>query len=304
MVAGWLIALVAAFGLASAAGGGQVIESAQEGALSSEAVGLAGAALVLLLTFGTTVVISMMGLFLMGLTYLQGVAVSAIVAVLLVMAATMTLLPALLGFAGHGINRLRLPGTARSRQADPQRAPAARWARQVQKAAVECGAGRRLVLLVMAVPVTGLRLGFPDAGNDRSETTTRQAYDLVSKGFGAGANGPLLLVPGAGDRAVLDRISAAAKAHDGVAAVTPPVLNRQGDTAVLTVNPTSSPQSERTEDLISRLREDVLPRAARGSGVHVDVGGTTAARSTRARRPLNGCCASSAASWACRSCSC
>ena len=130
----------------------------------------------------------------MGLSYLQGVALSASFAVLVTMAASVTLLPALLGFAGRKIDRLRIPGTARDRGGRPRhdarpRAGAARVQRRPWAAALAAAA----VLLVLATPFLGLRLGFPDAGNDRAATTTRQAYDLVSKGFGAGANGPLLL---------------------------------------------------------------------------------------------------------------
>ncbi len=160
---------------------------------------------------GGTVVISLMGLFLMGLPYNYGVALAAIAAVVTVMAASVTLLPALLGFARERVNKLRVPGTGRA-PADPSRAPAARWSRLVQRrpwAAALAGVG---ILLALAAPVLGLRLGFPDAGNDAKDTTTRQAYDLQAKGFGAGSSGPLLLVadarrsgrPGSRGRAVAD----------------------------------------------------------------------------------------------------
>ena len=161
-----------------------------------EAVSTAGHSV---LIAGTTVVISLLGLFLMGLTYLQGVALSASFAVLVTMAASVTLLPALLGFAGRKIDRLRIPGTARGAAPDPDRTPAARWSRGVQRRPWAAALAAAAVLLVLATPFLGLRLGFPDAGNDRAATTTRQAYDLVAKGFGAGANGPLLLGGGAED---------------------------------------------------------------------------------------------------------
>ena len=155
-----------------------------------EAVSTAGHSV---LVAGTTVVISLLGLFLMGLSYLQGVALSASFAVLVTMAASVTLLPALLGFAGRKVDRLRIPGTARSAAADPDTTPAARWSRGVQRRPWRAAIAAAAVLLVLATPFLGLKLGFPDAGNDRAATTTRQAYDLVSQGFGAGANGPLLL---------------------------------------------------------------------------------------------------------------
>ena len=143
-----------------------------------------------MLIAGTTVVISLLGLFLMGLSYLQGVALSASFAVLVTMAASVTLLPALLGFAGTRIDRLRIPGTNRNADADPDTTPAARWSRGVQRRPWVAAIAAAAVLLVLATPFLGLRLGFPDAGNDQATTTTRQAYDLVSKGFGAGRQRP------------------------------------------------------------------------------------------------------------------
>ena len=168
-----------------------------------EAVSTAGHSV---LVAGTTVVISLLGLFLMGLSYLQGVALSASFAVLVTMAASVTLLPALLGFAGRKIDRLRIPFANRP-PSDPEHTPAARWSRAVQRRPWAAALAGAAVLLVLATPFLGLRLGFPDAGNDRAATMTRQSYDLVEKGFGAGANGPLLLaaeLKDAGDRARAD----------------------------------------------------------------------------------------------------
>ena len=237
---------------------------------------------------GTTVVISLLGLFLMGLPYLYGAALSAIVAVLIVMAASITLVPALLGMAGRKIDRLHIPGTGRV-PADPASTPAARWSRAVQRRPWTAAIAGAAVLLALAAPVSGLRLGFPDRGNDAPDTTTRQAYDLVAQGFGSGANGPLLLVAdtaGGGE----DRVTALAadlRREPGVAAVAEPVVSPRGDAALLSVTPRTSPQDPATEQLISHLREDVLPRA----GVPVSVGGATAAfmdqsQTTADRLPL------------------
>ena len=132
------------------------------------------------------------------------------------------------------------------------------------------------VLLVLATPFLGLRLGFPDAGNDRAATMTRQAYDLVEKGFGAGANGPLLLAAELQGLRRPRRRSARSRrgwrASRAWRPSAPPAINPAGDTAVLTVVPASSPQSPATADLIRHLRADVLP----GAGLPVSVGGTTA----------------------------
>jgi len=236
-----------------------------------EAVSTAGHSV---LVAGTTVVISLLGLFLMGLSYLQGVALSASFAVLVTMAASVTLLPALLGFAGRRIESLRIPGANRSPR-DPDHTPAARWSRTVQRRPWTAALAAAAVLLVLATPFLGLRLGFPDAGNDRAATMTRQAYDLVEKGFGAGANGPLLLaaeLKGAGDRGDVTALATQLRDQPGVAAVGEPAFSPSGNAAVLTVVPTTSPQSPKTADLIRDLRADVLP----GAGVPVSVGGTTA----------------------------
>ena len=238
---------------------------------TAEAIATAGRSV---LVAGSTVVVSMLGLFLMGLTYLYGVALSAIIAVLVVMGAALTLLPALLGFARRRIDRLSIPGV-RAAAIVSDGGPAARWSRAIQRrpwTAAVAGVG---VLLALAAPVTGLRLGFPDAGNDRAETNTRQAYDLMTAGFGPGSAGPLMVVAdvsGDGDRAAVSSLAARLRDERGVASVAEPVLNETGETAVLTVQPTTSPQDDATARLVERLRDDVVPT----SGLEANVGGATA----------------------------
>jgi RND superfamily putative drug exporter len=143
------------------------------------------------------------------------------------------------------------------------------------------------VLLALAAPVTDLHLGFPDRGNDARDTTTRQAYDLVSRGFGAGANGPLLLVSETSNREAVAALAGKLRREPGVASVGAPLVSPRGDAVVLSVIPRTSPQDPATEDLIDHLRNDVLP----GAGVPVKLGGSTAAfmdqsRATAARLPL------------------
>jgi len=224
---------------------------------------------------GTTVVISLLGLFLMGLPYLYGAALATILAVLIVMAASITLVPALMAFAGPRIDRLRIPGSRR-RAGDPETGPAARWGRAVQRRPWVAAIAGVAMLLVLAAPFAGLRLGFPDRGNDATGTTTRQAYDLVSQGFGPGANGPLLAAAATGDQADRDAMAALAerlRAEPGVAAVEEPATSRAGDAVVVGVIPRTSPQDRTTEELVEHLRADVLPDA----GVPVSLGGQTAA---------------------------
>ncbi len=224
---------------------------------------------------GTTVVVSMLGLFLMGLPYLYGVALATSLAVLTVMLASLTLLPALLALAGRRIERLHIPGVRRGSDSDG--AFAARFSGLVQGRPWAALAVGLLAVAALALPVTGLRLGFPDAGNDQAERETRQAYDMIADGFGAGANGPLLVVAdltgGEGDGAgAVTQLRTQIASTDGVAAVSAPVLDDAKDTALLSVQPASSPQSTATEDLVADLRDEV----AAAPGLEAYVGGFTA----------------------------
>jgi putative drug exporter of the RND superfamily len=258
-------------------------------AATVEAVSTAGRSV---LVAGVTVVISLLGLFVVGLPYLYGVALSAILAVLVVMAAAITLLPALLGFARERVNRLRVPFAGRA-PAESTGSPAARWSRAVQRRPWVALAAGVSVLVALASPVTGLRIAFPDQGNDPAGTTTREAYELVTRGFGPGASGPLVLaadVPPR-ERAAVERLPATLSAVDGVAAVGRPAFNTSSDAAVLTVTPETSPQDPATERLVDGLRDNVLPGALRGTGVEVSVGGATAqaidqSEASAARLPL------------------
>jgi len=226
---------------------------------------------------GSTVVISLLGLFFMGVSYLQGVALSASLAVLVVMAASVTLPPALLGFAGRRIDRLRIPGLGRALASGDGRSLSARWSRVVQRRPWTAAIAGAAVLLALSAPLLTLQLGFPDAGNDRRGTTTRAAYDLISRGFGPGANGPLVLaaeLPRTG--ADLGGLAQRLRGVPGVAAVGGPQVNGEGNAALLTVVPTTSPQDSATAALVRRLHH-VLPDALAGTGTRVFVGGSTAA---------------------------
>jgi putative drug exporter of the RND superfamily len=240
-----------------------------------EAVGTAGRSV---LVAGSTVLISVLGLFLMGVGYLQGVAVSASLAVLVVMAAAVTLLPALLGYAGPRVNRLRIPGLGRALHGDGP-TPAMRWSRVIQRRPWTAAIAGAAVVLALAAPVLGLRLGFPDEGNDPTGSMTRTAYDLTVAGFGPGANGPLLLVaalPPNGGTQALAPLVRATRADRDVAYVSAPQRSPDGRAAVIAVAPRSSPQSQATTALVERMRDEVVPGALAGSGVTVDVGGATA----------------------------
>ena len=232
-----------------------------------------------------TVMVSMLGLFAVGLTAMFGTAVVTMVATLVVMVAAITLFPALLGYLGRRIDRLRVPlGRRRPTQisADGHLVPAAgwtRWSRLVRRHRVLATVSSVVLLLVLAAPFLGVHFGLPDAGNDPENTSSRQAYDMLAEGFGPGANGPLLVVAdmSRGDGAVLQRLQAELGNTAGVAAVSPPRLNPAGDTALITVVPATGPQEAATEDLVRTLRDDVIPAATEGTDAEVHVGGATAA---------------------------
>ena len=243
-----------------------------------EAVSTAGRSV---LIAGSTVVIAVLGLFLTGLPYMYGVAISASLAVLVVMLASITLLPALLSYLGPKVDRLRIPFLGRRLEKEgTSDSPAARWSHAVQRRPWTAAIVATAILLALAAPALGMRLGFPDAGNDKPGTMTRQAYDLISEGFGPGANGPLVIaaeLPDQGARSAVDGLTTQLREDPGVAYVAPPRFNSQGTAAILTVIPTTSPQDAATTDLVDHLRHTVLPDALEGSGVVTRLGGVTPA---------------------------
>jgi len=228
---------------------------------------------------GTTVVISVLGLLLMKTSIMRGVAIGISIGVLTTMVASVTLLPALLGFVGRKIDKLGLPHRERP-EGDVKESGWTRWSHVIQRHPWPAAILGLVFLLVLAVPLLSMRLGFTDAGNRPKSDTTRQAYDLVAEGFGAGFNGPLLLAAetpnGQVDVDVLNELAAKLNETEGVAFATPPQANPEGTVAVLQVFPTTDPQAKATADLVTRLRDDVIP-AVVGDSVGVRVGGLTAA---------------------------
>src|SRR3954464_3843869 len=206
-----------------------------------EAVTTAGRSVILA---GTTVVISVLGLMLTGLPYMYGVAIAASLAVLVVMLAAVTLLPALLSYLGPNVDRLRLPLVGRRKpKADAGESLAARWSHAVQRRPWTFAIPAAAILLALAAPALGMRLGFPDAGNDPASTMTRQAYDLNTEGFGPGANGPLVIaadLPGASAKPKVDAFAERLRGDREVAFVVPPRINKAGDAAIVTVIPKGS----------------------------------------------------------------
>ncbi|MER8234393.1 MMPL family transporter [Streptomyces sp. NPDC094049] len=230
---------------------------------------------------GATVCIALLGMLILRLSFLNGVAVAASLTVVLTVAASVTFLPALLSFIGMRALSRRERRDLAEHGPRPE-APtgfAARWSAFVERHPKLLGAVAAVVMAVLALPTLSLHLGTSDQGNNPATATTRKAYDLLAEGFGPGVNGPLTLVAGldgADDRLALDRLPAVLADTRGVASVSPVTYNGSGDTAVLTVVPDSSPQSRQTSDLVDRLRADVLPKAEAGTSLEVNVGGVTA----------------------------
>ncbi|MFE1115222.1 MMPL family transporter [Streptomyces rochei] len=230
---------------------------------------------------GATVCIALLGMLILRLSFLNGVAVAASLTVVLTVAASVTLLPALLSYIGPRALSRRERRRLAEHGPEPELPTgfAARWSAFVERHPKLLGALALVVITVLALPTLGLRLGTSDQGNDPRGSTTRQAYDLLAEGFGPGVNGPLTLVTevgGAEDRLALDNLDASLRTTEGVASVTPVSYNSAGDTAYLTVVPESSPQSPQTSELVERLRAEVLPRAETGTALDVHVGGVTA----------------------------
>ncbi|GAA3390561.1 MMPL family transporter [Streptomyces roseoviridis] len=230
---------------------------------------------------GATVCIALLGMLILRLGFLNGVAIAASLTVVLTVAASVTLLPALLSFIGMRAlsRRERRQLAEHGPQPELPTGFAARWSAFVERHPKLLGVVAAVVMAVLALPTFSLHLGTSDQGNGPASATTRQAYDLVAEGFGPGVNGPLTLVAsldGADDRLALDELPDRLAHTKGVEAVSPITYNSSGDTAVLTVVPDSAPQSKATSELVDRLRDDVLPAAADGSSLQVHVGGVTA----------------------------
>ncbi|HVY10739.1 MAG TPA: MMPL family transporter [Mycobacteriales bacterium] len=232
---------------------------------------------------GATVCVALLGLLLLNITFLVGVAVGTAITVALTMLASLTLTPALLGFMG-----MKVLGRRRLRRLQEQGPDDSHvtggwltWARTVERHRLPLAVVAIGVIVALGAPAFAMRLGAADAGNDPANQTTRKAYDLLSEGFGAGFNGNMQVVVqlkrrgGAGDLAALQ---AAIREQPDVAQVSPAILGVNRQTAVFVVVPKSSPQDQATTDLVKRLRNTIIPRALPGSPVKLAyVGGSTGA---------------------------
>ena len=222
---------------------------------------------------GATVVIAVFGLFVTGVHIFYGVALAIALTVILVLAASLTLLPAALSFAGRRIGVRRRRRTAGGLSGA--------WFNAILRRPALAAVAATALLLLLAAPALGLRLAASDASNDTASTTTHQAYELLSKGFGSGFNAPLQLavqLPAKSHAQTLARLERAVAGATGVASVSAPEINPAGDTAALTAYPSSAPESSRTYTLVKHLRTAVLPPVERVTGATVFVGGYTASQ--------------------------
>jgi len=227
---------------------------------------------------GITVVISLLGMVLMKISFIQGLGIGAATVVAVTMLASITLLPAALGFVGQRIDMLKIPGMGRQLPSE-EAGIWYKWGRMLERHAWPALLIGLVMILGLAIPVLSMRLGSSDASARPTSDTTRRAYDLEAEGFGPGSNGPLLLasrINGQADLAVLQQVQQAAQADPGVAFATPAVPNQDMTAALMQVIPKTSPQDQETLELIHRLREQILPQTTAGTGVQVHVGGLTA----------------------------
>ena len=275
---------------------------------------------------GITVVLSLVGMLVIGLAFVQGLGLAAATTVAFTMAASVTLLPALLSFAGDRIEVTRWRGLVAAgfaaiallavglgvpalagigllltvltliagffvpalKQQVPERVEKPvretfwyRWSRSIQARPWTFAIGGTVLLLALTAPVLGLRLGFSDEGNFSEDTTTRQAYDLISEGFGPGFNGPFLLaaeVNSPADGATIQAVGAAIAADPGVASVVGPFPSDQTDPEssaafLFQIIPTDAPQDQATSDTVKRLRSDVVAPLVEGTGIEANITG-------------------------------
>ncbi len=257
---------------------------------AKQAEATSGAAVVVA---GSTVVISILGLYIAGVTFVGSLGLAAAAVVAIAMLVALTLVPAFMGAVGGNVRslfarlRARKAGltvqeqaarTASATQEQHEHSAFARWGRRVSARPWPWAVASVAVLAVLAIPLFSITLGQPDNGTNPTSDSNRRAYDLISQGFGVGVNGPLTVVvklPKQSQQATSSLLSgmqaSLAKAH-GVASVSPPLVNQAGTTAVLNVIPTTRPQAAATASLVKDLRANVLPQ----QHVTTYVTGTTA----------------------------
>ncbi|MCU1461090.1 MAG: putative integral rane export protein [Acidimicrobiales bacterium] len=217
---------------------------------------------------GCTVIISLLGMFMMGINFIYGLSIGAVLAVLMTMLASVTLVPAIMGFAGTKL-------AAKEHKRRHHRESAAfRWSRQIQKRPWIMAGVSLVVLVTIAIPMFSIRLGVADQGNDPTSLTTRRAYDLLAKGFGPGFNGPVLLAAdftGTTNTQTVTAFAETLRRDPDIAYVAPVNVNPGGNAAIIPVIARGAPQDRSTEQLVHRLRSEI-----KAQGLVMHVGSETA----------------------------
>jgi RND superfamily putative drug exporter len=229
---------------------------------------------------GLTVAISVSGLAFFGLDFITKLGIGSALGVLTTVLIANSLLLAVLALLGHKIDRLKVPFLRRvyESEAEREKTPIARWGRFVTAHARAVFAVALLVVLGLASTSLLVRLGAADQGTQPTEQTARRAYDLLAEGFGPGFNSPIpIVVDVNGDPGAPDRIYDRVQRLDGVASVGEPQLNDEETVAIVFVTPDAAPQDEETDQLVDRLRGEVVPAATAGGDSVVYVSGLSAA---------------------------
>jgi uncharacterized membrane protein YdfJ with MMPL/SSD domain len=246
---------------------------------AAKATATAGSAVVFA---GATVVIALVGLTVVNIPFLTVMGLAAAGTVTIAVAIALTLLPAILGFAGHRVARVNRFLAMRPRhRAEGKPALSVRYARFVTARPLPVVLVGLALLLAVAMPATHMKLGLPDDGSKPTSTTERRSYDLLTEGFGPGFNGPLTVVVDAPNLSASEQKDLANKVvhglekFPGVAAVSPATQNEAGDLTVVKVTPTSGPSSDSTKDLVTALR-DKADEIREKTGIEAAVTGTTA----------------------------
>ena len=263
-------------------------EGLADGLTVDDAAGRANATAGLSVIFaGGTVVIAILGLAMAGIPFMTAAAVAVSIVVGLMVIASLTILPALLGWAGHRVNPKKSRGVVTA-QRDKGPGRWQRWGDHVAKHAWPYMLSTLALLIALTAPVLDLELGFPDQGNLPEDRTSRQAYDLLAEGFGPGFNGPLLVAVDTStvDDQELRSLTASLQNNSRVSFVQPPQLSPVGEAATILVFPTTAPQDPQTVELLNEIRGPIFSSVL-SDEARVHVGGATASFADVSERVQN-----------------
>jgi len=240
---------------------------------------------------GIVVALAFLGLFVMGLPFVAMLGSAGAIVVILAVIVAVTITPAALSLVGHRIDNWKVPFLHQTEGVD-ESSLWYRLSRRIQRSPLPFAIASAGILVLMALPLLKMDLGFTDAGNGKETLHSRRAYDLLAKGFGPGFNGPILVVADVsnGGKDSLEKAGELLGKATGVVAVTPPILNEAGDTAIMTVFPSAKPQADETTTIVKSLRDQVTPQLETTGARYYLTGSTAgnidAANQIQERMPL------------------